>query len=405
MPENIVLLAGYTRHNTGDWLLVKHGVEVIRSRHPGSRISVLAADPASFEPLGADVEVLGAPIKAASLRPDLLRYAADRSTRGRLREIPGQSAIRHADFAYTCGGGYLQGRSVREVATISAVHVTQIEQAHSAGVPLAMLPQSIGPFEGRAAEAWGRRVLRWFPEAIVRERTSFEYLRAWAPGIPVRQLPDLVFWSDIAVRQPPVDGPARVGLVVRNWWFPGSSNPVSAEREYLQSFARLADHLVERGHTPVLVVHADGPTARGDDRIASRRVREYASAAVDEIEVVTTHDLSAVEATYGEFDVVVSTRMHGALIAVGQGVPTVCVGYEWKARGIFAKLGLGDYVTPIDRLDLSKAVALADDRGAWPATAVATAWQRQRQELRAGLLPAQHREMHVSSPINERNTL
>lgn len=389
MTDVVGLLAGYSRHNTGDWLLVKHGLEVLRARHPGAGIVVVVADPTRFTGLGDDVRVVAAPVQPGQVGRDARRYVADRATAGRAATVPALKAIRGCSVAYACGGGYLQARSLRELATISAVHVTQFEQAHASGVPIRMLPQSVGPFEGAAATAWGRRILRWFPEVVVREQVSAEYLRKWDSELSVRQLPDLVFWNDMVERPPRSTGTAaRVGLIVRNWWFPGSADPVAREERYVRAFAQLADRLAADGHQPVMVVHADGPTSRGDDRIASARVEALATTPLERIDVVTTGDLGAVESAYADLDVVVSTRMHGALIAIGQGVPTVCVGYEWKARGILTNLGLGAFVTNIDDLDLTMATALAADPARWPSSSVRDAWGREHRRLRSALEPA-----------------
>jgi colanic acid/amylovoran biosynthesis protein len=47
----------------------------------------------------------------------------------------------------------------------------------------------------------------------------------------------------------------------------------------------------------------------------------------------------------GELDFVVSSRMHLAIAAIGQGTPVFCLEYQGKFRGLFDLLGMPDLVS------------------------------------------------------------
>jgi colanic acid/amylovoran biosynthesis protein len=52
-----------------------------------------------------------------------------------------------------------------------------------------------------------------------------------------------------------------------------------------------------------------------------------------------------------EFDLVVATRMHVAILALGAGVPVLPIAYEFKTQALFARLGFASLVVPIDDID------------------------------------------------------
>ena len=353
----VAILNGYSADNIGDWLLIEASVDLVRARHPGEHIVVLAMDPRSLSPRIVGAEVIEAPISLErppwiAIMGVLLAYiTACRFGPRRMRRL---SSIRSA---YSVGGGFLQVRSMRELGSVFAVHITQLLLMRRRRVPIVMLPQSVGPFRGRIPRFGARRVLRAFEETVVREEQSLEHLRALDTSRPhrVHQTADLAFWPGLRrrdVRQGhtgPADGQAlRVALVTRQWWFPGAADPDGEQDRYLANVACLIDLLSERGHTPVMVLHSTGPTVRGDDGIATSAIGRLTNT-VPPIDDLSHHmSLDDVEAHYAGFDVVISTRLHAALMALRAGVPAIALGYEWKSEGIFGDLGLARWHRKID---------------------------------------------------------
>ncbi|HMO11900.1 MAG TPA: polysaccharide pyruvyl transferase family protein, partial [Actinotalea sp.] len=47
------------------------------------------------------------------------------------------------------------------------------------------------------------------------------------------------------------------------------------------------------------------------------------------------------------FDLVVSTRLHGAILALDAGTPVLPIAYEFKTQQVMDQLGLGGFVTDI----------------------------------------------------------
>src|SRR5690606_16285936 len=60
---------------------------------------------------------------------------------------------------------------------------------------------------------------------------------------------------------------------------------------------------------------------------------------------------------YGEFDLVIATRMHAAILSLCAGTPVVPVAYEFKTRELFDGLGMGELVDDIDALSAESLTA------------------------------------------------
>lgn len=357
----IGLLNAYSKANVGDWLLLVNSSELANLTFPNSDQQVVAMDPLSFQGVDSRMTIQPSPVEPKRVLATAAAVAVALLTNGR-RGPHHLRSLRHLDAAFSIGGGFLQMRDVREMLTVSLIHLSQLAICRQARVPLVMLPQSVGPFHGRLQRAVGRAVLGWFRLILVREQRSAEHVRRLAPQLAdrVRVVPDLAFLStplDALPSQSP-KGSLRIGIVARQWWFPGSGDPHAAEERYLGQIADLADRLHQAGHRPVLVVHSDGPTSRGDDRVSTRRIHDLADTPLDVMDVARRNTISDVIDTYSAFDAVISTRLHGALLALIAGVPAIAIGYEWKTEGIFAELGLEDWHMAIECVD----AAVLEDR-------------------------------------------
>jgi colanic acid/amylovoran biosynthesis protein len=53
---------------------------------------------------------------------------------------------------------------------------------------------------------------------------------------------------------------------------------------------------------------------------------------------------------YSEFDGLIATRMHAAILALSAGVPALGISYEFKTEELFRRMGLGEWVTDIEEI-------------------------------------------------------
>jgi polysaccharide pyruvyl transferase WcaK-like protein len=352
--RSTVVLNAYSRRNVGDWLLCVESVRIAQAIGGGA-VTTIAFDPESFLGRTAADVVLPSPIGVGRLAVGAVQFLLAMASRGR-RGDPSVAAIARSSCAISVGGGFLQVRSRRELLSVGLVHGLQFVACVRCGVPYAILPQSIGPFEGRVGRAMARWLLRHAAAIAVRDEASLQRLNALGGEIAAKAelRPDLAFAAPRA-RPKSVGSPRpKVAVVARQWWFPGLSDPSQRERIYYAQCAALIDDLRGEGNAAELIVHSDGPTSRGDDSIAARHIARLVTEPIMIRSVVGCASLADVEHAYSQFDCVVTTRLHAALLALRVGVPVFGIAYETKMSEIFGQLGLSEWWTAIDRIDVEQ---------------------------------------------------
>ncbi|KAG8150885.1 polysaccharide pyruvyl transferase [Burkholderia catarinensis] len=328
-PVHVALLHAYSARNSGDGLLVELSVALLRDAFGAdTRVSVVAADPASF-PGHADVRP--APVLAAGGAGRLIGAAMAALPVGANPALADLRALlRDADLIVGVGGGYLRARNAVEALKLEAGHLVQMRTARAARKPAVYLPQSIGPAAGNPVLAGHlTSLLAGFATVFVRDDRSAAFLAA---NTNTRRAPDLAVLEfgrqatglrDRA--RSAAATPAHVALVLRQ---PPAWNDAQRARYHAQT-----DALIERIGTFCRVTFAVQSTGRGNDDAAYYRERGLDAAR--SLKDVLANDTP---------DAVVSVRLHGALEAILHGVPAYHLSYERKGFGAYADLGVGHWV-------------------------------------------------------------
>jgi colanic acid/amylovoran biosynthesis protein len=123
-------------------------------------------------------------------------------------------------------------------------------------------------------------------------------------------------------------------------------------RRYLSA---LRDAIVEfsdqTGSNVVLLPQSCGPTPVEDDREVIRAVVDGMSGhrrLHSAIQIVPRP--STLRGLYRVMDAVLASRLHSAVFALAEQVPTLVIGYLSKSRGVMETIGLDEWVLDIDRL-------------------------------------------------------
>lgn len=323
----IGILHAYSRSNAGDGLLVDLSCERLdRCGVDASDVVVVALDPDSFADMPQRV---GVGTARRGLAWDLVP-AAGRAmglgTATALRRPLGEIArrLQACDALMAVGGGYL--RAVDPVSSLGTMlnHLPQLLAASRSPVPTVYLPQSIGPLRGpvgRAVAAGLRRV----DAVCVRDQWSARELdglrNVWrVPDLAVLELAER--FAEVT----PVTGEGRVGLVARRLG-------------HAPGYEAVLQHEAGRlGDAAVWAVQTAG------DRTKSDAVH------YDNLGVLPGGGLPDLLAARC-LSVVVSVRLHGAVMALRAGVPAIHLAYDRKGPAAFADLGLDEWCLDVRRLD------------------------------------------------------
>src|SRR4051812_33639978 len=331
----------HARQNVGDAALVEATGTVLRDLWPGLELEAATryrdddewlrslgmtpkAPAVPFPPPGDGSD----PSRAIRFGVGLLRARLERA---RLAPAEGEIVL-------SAAGGYLFSRGRRN---LTLRHVLAEIETAAARSPTVLLPQSIGPVADERDRRRFARALQNVVKVLVRERLSRELVveRLGVPEAKVAVIPDLAFAYGPATAVPRQATQApRAAFTVLDWRWAGGGD----YERYLSALAQVIQALLDDGMEVDLIVHVDLAGHAGqDDRGATERVRERL-AAPDRVALRSAGNrpADAVE-TYGGYDVVFGSRLHSCLLALCAGVPAIALGYQPKAAGIYADLGLG----------------------------------------------------------------
>ena len=271
-----------------------------------------------------------------------------------------------ADLIVSSGGTYL-------VENYSmAARIFDYELSLGLGKPLVFFTQSLGPF---ANEENRRALLPIFNRAIailVRDQRSLNNLVDLGVKNPnVHLAADAAFaLSDrTAIESAKVKTPAagtslRVAISVREWRHFKSLDPAEGMKRYRESLALLTEHLVAKHNAQVTFIS----TCQGmkeywtdDSRVAQTivdtlpdRIRGVVSVNSD------FHQPMVLANMLRDFDLVIATRMHMAILALGVGTPVLPIAYEFKTHELFEGLGQQRWVQDIETLSAKTLIDTAD---------------------------------------------
>lgn len=389
-------------YNAGDRAILEGLLDGLRAQYPKATIAVAAHFPEGCAGI-AGVEIV----------PDVLAFD-DASYRAQLAHVDGsdaridalKSAYTRADLVVSTGGYFLNATPNNAFAFVFLTRLLHYGWALDAGVPVAVIGQSIGPIESAPLQSAARATFARIPVIAARDAASFAYLQR--TGLA----PHAVLTADLAVDLAPARD-ADVDALMKRLELPRGALGISVRdypgtpRDAFRDVARVADRCVRELGVPVLLIGTtippdDAPDVKrreralgNDDSIALldvySRMMEKSRARVC-IESLPPRLLKGVLATCRAF---LGTRMHASILASTSGVPTAGIAYEYKVRGWLERLGASGLVVPLESANeatlwplVERLVRDGDELSAQLARAIPHVQERARENFRllAGLV-------------------
>lgn len=242
------------------------------------------------------------------------------------------------------------------------------------GLPLILLPQTLGPFRdaGRRAEAVA--ILRAAKGIWLRDAGSYAFLQETLGADFDTSRHHL--GVDMAVLLPRAEPSSVLPSTIAAWLAPGRDFPVAGlnvsgllchDPEAAQKQFSLAATHTDQTEAAARAVLESDPAMRlllvphvqrpdGDpesDGTAAEALRVRLARDFGDRVQVLPQTLSAMElkGVIARLDWFAGARMHATIAGFSSGVPTLGLGYSDKARGVFAQCGIGAHVADLRRLD------------------------------------------------------
>ena len=327
-------------------------------------------------------EVLPAlpPIPAPALRTAALpfrlnRLLADLRRTGGARTLPPSVHAALGDALQGCAAVVLQGGPNWTDRILDRRKALErwlfLEAARGFGSRVYHVGVSCGPFAWRYPERlWMaplcRRALACYDILFVRDAFSRAALgRLGVPARVVDSTDAAVFlesrrdpaYAHVEARIHARSGRPRVVVCVRDYQ-PVYRDALRVRDEVFAGLARVLDH-VQREIADVFFLSTDHnpqPHKRTDVEVARalQSMMRTPGAVLLDVDVANP---SALKHLYGQFDAMVSMRLHPTILALDHGVPCLLLSYDAKCDDFFARLRLHEYAVPLAGFRPERAIA------------------------------------------------
>ena len=234
----------------------------------------------------------------------------------------------------------------------------QLEIASRARKPLVLFTQSLGPFSKVLNINWLRRVMPRCDLVLLRDERSATHLREIGAhpksAIVVADAAFALADPDAlrSARERAFPQQPKVAISVRRWKHFRSGSAGEKSGSYRDAIAALVTELiVARGAQVTFLSTCQGVPEYGYDD--SEAAQEIVALLGEDVRpsVMIDDQFRRPEQLLEDlanFDLVVSTRMHMAILALCAGTPVFPIAYEFKTAEVFANLGLRGRVVDIE---------------------------------------------------------
>lgn len=212
----------------------------------------------------------------------------------------------------------------------SATNMRRWQRQHK---KLILLPQAFGPFENPVLRAAFADVLEAADLVYARDRESYNHIVGTYGGrAKVRLAPD--FTASVPVSLPDnLDMPSGQVCIIPNYRMIDRGN-VENRQDYPVFLQRCIEYLIRADSTPFLLIHEGSQ----DLALAERIQRDLEIP----IPIVRETDPCRIKGILGLCSFVISSRYHGLISALSQGIPALGTGWSHKYEMLFEDYGCAD---------------------------------------------------------------
>ncbi|GAB6192890.1 polysaccharide pyruvyl transferase family protein [Desulfocastanea catecholica] len=227
--------------------------------------------------------------------------------------------------------------------------------------PLVLLPQTYGPFKSRVSQYIARWILRRAKAVYSRDQEGVGNVRTLtgADGPNVKVVPDVGFIMscepipaetlnqiEILRHRRPI-----VGVNVSKLLYMGGyheNNMFQLRHSFPELIENIINYTIHQMNAQVLLIPhvCGGPNSHEDETLLCKKLlRQLQSHHGEHINYLDQYfNHRQMKTVIGRCDLFVGARMHACIGAVSQGVPTVCLAYSEKFKGVMKPLGRGAQV-------------------------------------------------------------
>jgi colanic acid/amylovoran biosynthesis protein len=202
------------------------------------------------------------------------------------------------------------------------------------GKKIVLLPQAFGPFENSRLSSAVVHILDNADLVFARDKLSYDYLMdLGGRHTHIKIAPD--FTNLVSGQVPQYFEASNQPCIIPNSKMIEKSPPEIRER-YIPFLIECIEHLFNRGLEPFILIHETT-----DDQELARQIQSKAKYSVN---IITEPNPLYVKGILGDCSIVISSRYHGLVSALSQGVPCLGTGWSHKYLSLFEDYGCKEYM-------------------------------------------------------------
>ena len=220
----------------------------------------------------------------------------------------------------------------------------QILLAKSLGKTVVMFPNSVGPFRTSVGKFLTKLALNSCDFVLAREAISYSIVKSLGIHSNIILTADtaLLFKSSEECSDGNFHG-LKIGVSPGIY---GNSLSETEVDRYILAHAQVLDDCIEKYGTKIFFLPHFVIGFAHDDLQMSRRIYAQMTNKHD-VEIIYEPELEKFKVILNKMDMVISSKMHPAILASTGYVPIVCIVYDHKQTGFFQRLGMTDCIMDV----------------------------------------------------------
>ena len=257
---------------------------------------------------------------------------------------------RQVDLILNCRGYYIADCWIKNDDFVRSAEIFY-KQFNKKGRRLIMLPQAFGPFENEPSKAMMNFICQQADKIYAREKQSFEYLSKVCPDTDkIEVVPDFTCVCH-AENNPSIQLPKKnYVLIIPNARMIDKTS-ANVSDSYLLFLTQIIRDILKKGENVYLLNHE----GKNDEQLLHIINDEFSGS----LPILTNLMGTEIKALIKDCKLLISSRYHGVVSGLTQGVPTLCTSWSHKYEQLLKEHGCENNILDVN--DISKSISIIED--------------------------------------------